>query len=193
MTIYDITRVFQEAPVYPGDIKPEITERNDFGEGAKCSQIKAGSHSGTHADAFSHFIMDGVTIDDMPLDYYCGSCRVVTVPNNGLIKQEDLLGKLGGAERVILHTGGNAFLSEDAAAYLVNCRIKTIVTDSVSIGPQDNEVSIHLSLMRGGIAIIENALLDNIKDGEYILFAFPIKYGKCDGAPVRAVLLRGDE
>lgn len=191
--IIDITRVLQEAPVYPGDIRAEINERTDFGGAARCSVINAGSHSGTHADAFSHFIKDGLTIDQMPLENYCGPCLVLTVPKNSLIQQEDLQGKLGGAERIILHTGGNSFLSEDAANYLVNCRIKAVVTDAVSIGPNDNEAAIHISLMRSGIAIIENAVLDQVEDGKYFLFAFPVKYGDCDGAPVRAVLLRGDE
>lgn len=193
MTIIDITRVFQEAPVYPGDILPEITERSDSDGIARCSIIHAGSHSGTHADAFSHFIKGGLTIDKMPLENYCGPCLVISVPNNCLIQQDDLQGKLAGAERIILHSGGNAFLSEDAANYLINCKIKTLVTDAVSVGPADNEAAIHLLLMREGIAIVENADLDHVEDGKYFLFAFPAKYGDCDGAPVRAVLLRGDE
>ena len=44
-------------------------------------------------------------------------------------------------------------------------------------------------LMEGGAAIVENAVLSGVPDGDYLIFAFPVKYGGCDGAPVRAVLI----
>ena len=189
MKIFDISRVAQDAPVYPGDPAPVIEELESPGAGARCSRITAGSHSGTHADAFSHFLADGLPIDQMPLENYCGPCRVVSVPDAELICQENLQGRLGGAERIALHTGGNVFLCEEAAEYIVSCGIRALVTDSVSVGPADNEAVIHRILMNGGVAIVENADLEGVPDGDYLLFAFPVKYGGCDGAPVRAVLL----
>ena len=36
-------------------------------------------------------------------------------------------------------------------------------------------------------------MLDETPDGDYLLFAFPMKYAGCDGAPVRAVLLADTE
>ena len=189
MKIFDITRTAQEAPVYPGDSAVTIEALESPGAGARCSRITAGSHSGTHADAFSHFLADGLTIDKMPLENYCGPCRVLTVPGAELICQSDLQGRLGGAERIALHTDGNIFLCEEAAEYIVSCGIRALVTDAVSVGPADNEAAIHRILMNGGVAIVENAVLTDVPDGDYLLFAFPVKYGGCDGAPVRAVLL----
>jgi len=188
MKIYDISRTMQDAPVYPGDQVPQITETGVPGH-VRSSTILAGSHSGTHADAFSHFLADGQTIDAMPLENYCGPCRVLTVPGEELVKLDDLRGRLGGAERLAIRSGGAAFLCEEAAEYIAGCGIKALVTDSVSVGPADNEASIHVTLMQSGVAIIENAVLDGVPDGDYLLFAFPVKYGGCDGAPVRAVLL----
>lgn len=192
MKIYDITRTFQDAPLYPGDAAPEIYPTERAG-GVRCSQIRAGSHSGTHADAFSHFLADGRSIDDMPLENYCGPCRVLTVPGGDLITVEDLRGRLSGAQRLALHTGGDAYLCEQAAEYIVACGVRALVTDAVSVGPSDNEAMIHGILMNGGVAIVENAILDGTPDGDYLLFAFPVKYGGCDGAPVRAVLLGSGE
>ena len=188
MKIYDISRTLQDAPVYPGDQVPQITETAAHAN-VRCSTISAGSHSGTHADAFSHFLADGLTIDAMPLEHYCGPCRVLTVPADELIKLDDLRGRLGGVERLAIRSGGVSFLCEEAAEYIAGCGIKALITDSVSVGPADNEASIHITLMQGGVAIIENAVLDGVPDGDYLLFAFPVKYGGCDGAPVRAVLL----
>lgn len=193
MKIYDITRTLQDAPVYPGDESPVI-EARECGGAFHSSTIKAGSHSGTHADAFSHLLQDGLTIDAMPLENYCGRCRVLSVPEDQeLIRQDDLKGRIGGAERILLHSGGTSFLCEEAAEYLAGCGILALVTDSVSVGPADNEESIHRILMENSVAIIENAVLDGVPDGDYLMFAFPIKYGGCDGAPVRAVLVTEGE
>ena len=60
---------------------------------------------------------------------------------------------------------------------------------TLSVAPDDNERNIHELLMGGNVAVIENAVLDGVEDGDYLLFAFPVKYGGCDGAPVRAVLI----
>ena len=192
MKIYDITRAFQDAPLYPGSAAPEISPMEDVG-GARCSRIVADSHAGTHADAVSHFYADGATIDAMPLENYCGPCRVLTVPGDGLITLEDLRGRLGGVQRLALHTGGKGYLCEQAAEYIVACGVLALVTDAVSVGPADNEAMIHGILMNGGVAIVENAVLDAVPDGDYLLFAFPMKYAGCDGAPVRAVLLQDGE
>jgi len=43
--------------------------------------------------------------------------------------------------------------------------------------------------MGPGLAVIENVVLDGVADGDYMLCAFPVKIGACDGAPVRAVLI----
>ena len=194
MRIFDISRSLQYAPVYPGDTAPIMEQVKDIDSGYRSSRISAGSHAGTHADAFSHFLPEGSSIDDMPLENYCGPCRVLSVSAEELICQEDLQGRLGGAERLALRTGGDVYLCEEAAEYIVSCGIRALVTDAVSVAPPDNEAAIHRILMNGGVAIVENALLDGVPDGDYLLFAFPIKIAGCDGAPVRAVLLcEGEE
>lgn len=195
MKIIDITRSLLEAPVYPGSDSARIETVSSMADGAECnvSLVTADSHIGTHADAPSHFLTDGASIDLVPLDNYCGKCRVITVPPDTLIKLEDIRGKIAGYDRIVLHGGGNAQLCEEAADYLAACRIKALVTDAISVGPQDNERAIHETLLAAGVAIVENAVLDGVEDGEYLLFAFPAKYTGCDGAPVRAVLIQGDD
>ncbi len=191
MKIIDITRTLQEAPVYYKDepAKFELVQSLENGDECNASVITAGVHLGTHADAFSHYIADGATIDSMPLEHYCGKCRVLTVPSDTLVKLSDIKGRLSGSERLVLRSGGSSYLCEQAAEYIAACGIKAIVTDAVSIAPADNEKSIHEILMNGDVAVIENVCLDGVEDGDYLLFAFPVKYGGCDGAPVRAVLI----
>ena len=191
MKIIDISRVAQEAPLYPGTEPMKIERISDLSQGGDCnlSLITADSHIGTHADAFSHFLGDsGLTIDRMPLDSYCGAAHVLSVAPGRIITVEDVRGRIQGCKRLILH-GDGAVLSEAAAAYLVSCGVILLVTDATSVAPQDNAFNVHYILFKGGIAVIENAVLDDVPDGDYLIFAFPVKYGGCDGAPVRAVLL----
>ena len=150
------------------------------------TRITADSHIGTHADAFSHFFDDGKTIEQMPLENYCGRCRLITFMDE-MIKLSDIRGRLEGCERLVMR--GGAFLTEEAAEYIAMCRVKLVVTDAISVGPESNERAIHQILMENGCAIVENAVLVGMCDGDYIIFAPPIKYAGCDGAPVRAVLI----
>jgi len=195
MKIIDITRTVQDAPLYHGGVQAVIAPLTSIRSGDDYNEclITAASHIGTHADAPTHYIDDDDrSIDKMGLDLYCGNCRVVSVPANTLIKVNDIRGKIEGVKKIVLHGGGKSYLCEEAAEYLIACGVHTIVTDALSVAPPDNERIVHEILMRAGAAIVENVILDEVPDGRYIIFAFPIKYGGLDGAPVRAVLVAQD-
>lgn len=191
MKIIDITRTLQEAPLYHEDEPAKIEAIKAMEQGDECnvSRFTGCVHLGTHADAFSHYQADGTTIDNMPLEHYCGKCRVLTVPSDTLIKLSDIKGRIAGSERIALRSGGSSYLCEQAAEYIAACGLKALLTDAISVAPSDNEASIHQLLNGGEVAVIENVVLDGVEDGDYLLFAFPVKYGGCDGAPVRAVLI----
>ena len=192
MKIIDITRTVQEAPLYPGS-SPVVVERvSDIQKGAHAnvSMITSGSHIGTHADAFSHFVKEStVGIDRMELTHYYGKCRVITVPEKTLITQEIMDGKIDNCERLVIHGNGHSYLTKEAAEYIVDKAVITIVTDALSIAPPDNEAEIHNIILGCEIAVVENVTLEGVTDGDYTLCAFPVKIGDCDGAPVRAVLI----
>jgi len=195
MKIIDISRVVQEAPIYPGSSPLRIEQVFDMQKGAlfNVSKITTGSHMGTHADAGKHFLKDNnIGIDRMELSHYYGPCRVLSFPENTLITKEIIEGKINNCERLVIHGDGCCFFTKDAANYLIEMGIKTVVTDAMSVAPPDNEAEIHQIIMAPGTAVVENVILDGVEDGDYILCAFPIKIGDCDGAPVRAVLLAED-
>ena len=192
MKIIDISHIAQEAPIYPGSPPIQIDKVSDMQKGAHCnsSMITAGSHMGTHADAFTHFLKDSkIGIDKMELSFYYGPCRVITIPGNTLITREDLEGRITGCTRLIIHGGGSIYLTKSAADYIVEKGIITVVTDACSIAPSGKSTEIHEAVMAPGLAVVEGVALDGVEDGDYILCAFPIKIGGCDGAPVRAVLI----
>jgi arylformamidase len=194
MKIIDITRNVQEAPLYPGTPAPEIERICDVnkGDAYSVSRYVFTTHLGTHADAQSHFLAGASmkNIEQMPLDRYYGPARVVSVPQNALVTRKDLQGRIDGVERLVLHGGGKSYLTKEAANYLVEAGIKTIVTDAWSVAPLDNEKEIHQIVLGAEIAIVENVILDNVADGDYTLSAFPLKIKGSDGAPVRAILAK---
>lgn len=196
MKIIDITRIAQDAPIYPGSSPIEIDRVFDMKKGApfNASMITAGSHMGTHADAFCHFSKEDkvAAIEQMDLNLYYGPCRVITVAENTPITLDALKGRLDGCERVVIHGGGYSYLEKDAAEYIAGMGMKAIVTDAWSIAPLDNEEEIHNIIFGARLAVVENVILDHVTDGDYILCAFPTKLKGCDGAPVRAVLMTED-
>ncbi|MDR1941986.1 MAG: cyclase family protein [Endomicrobium sp.] len=192
MKIYDISRTLQEAPLYKGDEPPEITQiKSVYKEKDlySLSKITMFSHSGTHADAFSHFLKFAQNIDEMDLDLFYGPAKVITF-NEGILKKEDLKDKLNNVQRLIIRGNGKSFLSKDGAQFLSSKKVKLIVTDALSVAASDNEAEIHKILFSAGIGAVENAVLDAVSDGDYILSAFPVKIKGCDGAPARAVLIK---
>ena len=192
MILYDITRTVQDAPLYPGSAPAVFRRMSDVsrGDAYSLTLITADSHLGTHADAPAHFLPDGPGIDRLDPALFCGPCRVLTPDAEELIPLDALRGRAEGAERLLLHTNGHAALCEEAAEYLAGLSdLKLVGTDALSIGPEDNEAAIHRTLLGAGLAVLENLILDGVPDDDYILFAPPVKYRDCDGAPVRAILL----
>ncbi|MCL1991545.1 MAG: cyclase family protein [Spirochaetes bacterium] len=192
MKLIDISRNIQDAPVYPGGKPPKVEQIFSMknGDPFNASKISTGCHVGTHADATMHFVATSdVGIDKMPLKHYYGLCRVVTVPENALVSRAMLEGKIDNCQRLVIHGGGKSYLTKEAADYIVEKGVITVVTDAWSVAPLDNEIEIHQTLLGAGLAIVEQVLLDEVADGEYTLCAFPMKIAGCDGAFVRAVLV----
>jgi len=191
MKIIDVSRNLQESPVYKGDEPPEISQIKSVYKPKdlySLSKIAMSSHSGTHADAFSHFLKFSKSIDEMDLNLFYGKALVKTF-KEGLIGAKDVENFNSSGERLVIRGQGKSFLSKEAAQVLAGKKIKLAATDALSIAGKDNEAEVHKILFGAGIAVIENLDLSNAADGEYKIAAFPIKIKNCDGAPVRAVLI----
>ena len=57
-------------------------------------------------------------------------------------------------------------------------------------GESIGDRTVHRILLENEIAVLEGAKLSDVPAGEYFLFAAPVPFGGCDGAPVRAVLVK---
>lgn len=192
MKYYDITQELFSSNVYPGDKAPKYTRISDMEDGKVCNitELEMNAHNGTHVDAPRHFVKDGLTIEQLPLETLIGECEVVSF--DCPVKREELE-KLRLSERGVkrLLCKGKCYLTAEAAKYLSECGILLVGVETQSIGAVESPAEVHVELLSHGIIALEGIVLDDVPCGKYTLFAAPIKLGGSDGAPCRAVLIEG--
>jgi arylformamidase len=179
--------------------------------GVNTLQISFGNHLGTHVDAPLHLIAGGKSIDQLPLDTYCGSAVVLDLPKgpNGGVGGEDLSAArpvVKAGDIVLIHTGWgdkinaqnyashHPFLTEGGAHWLVEKRVSMVGMDvqSVDLPHSLREKGFAYTslrtLLRNGIPAIHNLTnLDRVAGRRVKLFSFPINFKGVDGAPARVV------
>jgi len=192
MKIYDITQELFSGNVYPGDPSPSYERELKMEEGAPCNltRFQMGAHNATHLDAPFHFYNSGKTIEQIELSRCIGPCSVIEI--SGHDKQEELIKTLEACQKRIL-IKGNSVVTLDFAKQLNQLDILLVGVEVQSVGAIDAPMPVHLELLGKDVVLLEGLVLDEIKVGEYFLFAAPIKLGGCDGAPCRAILLKFDE
>lgn len=190
---------------WPGDPECHIKRVNRMEDGAVCNltHLSMSAHTGTHMDAPRHFIADGLTMEQMPLEAVMGRCRVFELDCEGQITADDLKKlKFVPRQRVLFKTRNSTrnwamkefdkdFISirKDAAQYLVEQGVVTVGVDYLSIGGYGKDVvETHQIMLGAGIWVIEGLNLSEIKDGYHELICLPIKLEGADGAPCRVVL-----
>jgi arylformamidase len=172
------------------------------------SVLSFGSHQGTHLDAMAHFIADGRTIEQMPLEWFYGPARVLRVPRQagGMIDTRDLRPFerwLVPEAKIILDTGWHARFGQpefftgfpsitvDAARYLASRKIRLLGMDLPTPGREWLDLH-HVLLARDvEMVLVEGlAALDRVPD-EFVFAGFPLHLPGRDGSPIRAVAICG--
>jgi arylformamidase len=184
-------------------VKIERVMDLEHGDAASVSSMSMGVHTGTHMDAPVHFQRGGIGIDQMPLEATLGLARVIEIRDPVSIRRAELEpAKLQPGERVLFRTRNSercwqtdafvedfVFIAREAAAYLAECRVRTVGVDYLSVGGfrEDGEAT-HLALLQAGIWVIEGLNLSQVRAGTYELICLPLRIAGGDGAPARAVL-----
>ena len=192
--------------VFPGDPTFSVAAHFTLEMPQRCvvSRLELGSHQGTHLDALSHFLAEGKTIDQMPLDWFYGPARVLRIPKSAgdEISAEDFLPHeawLTEGAKIIYETGWHrefgreAFftefpsLTQDAARYLASKKLRLLGMDTPT--PSRDYYEVHHLLLGAEIVVVESlAHLDTVPD-EFVLAAFPLPFAGLDGSPIRAVAI----
>lgn len=179
----DITQELFSGKVYPGDTPPRYTRASDMARGDECTvtDLSMCAHNGTHFDAPAHYIRGGRTADRMELSLFYGDCAVRSLAGG-------FAEAFAGTDTMRFLIKGDFSLSEEDARALAG-RFLLVGCEAQSIG----SAAVHRILLAEGVAILEGLDLSAAPEGNYVLCAFPLKLGRSDGAPVRAVLLEEEE
>jgi arylformamidase len=194
---------------WPTDTPPRFERIKDVDKGDQVTltEMTIISHTGTHIDAPLHFIYQGRTIEEMPLDAVIGRVRVIGIKDNESIKREELEAhRIRRGERILFKTRNSktvyqtdefvedyVFLTAEAARFLVERGVRIIGLDYISVGSIKSESNVretHETLLRNGVWIIEGLILSAVKTSRYELICLPLKLARGDAAPARAILRR---
>ncbi|NOY98881.1 MAG: cyclase family protein [Chloroflexi bacterium] len=209
MTLYDISLpISPDLPVWPGDppIVLEQVTSMDAGGDANVSRLAAGVHIGTHVDAPHHFLNDGRTVEDLPLDVLTGPCFVLHLADDVDAVTAAVLDAApipAGTSRLLLRTRNSALwarrerefqtdfvaVTADGAAWLVAHGVRLVGVDYLSVAPFDAPVPTHQVVLQAGMVVIEGCDLSRVPAGNYDLYCLPLKLVGADGAPARAILV----
>lgn len=192
--IIDISQELFSCRVFPGDPVPERRILSSMADGASynLTALSMCAHNGTHVDAPCHFIRDGKSIDQLPIEVFEGPCWVTR--HEGMVSGEDASAILERArarhcdKRILI--AGKATVTEAAARVFAQARLCLLGNESQTVGPEDAPMQVHLILLGAGCVLLEGIVLRNVEEGEYILHAVPLKLGGSDGAPCRAYLTK---
>ncbi len=120
-------------PAWPGDPRFRVTPIRgiDRGDGYTLSELRLGTHTGTHIDAPRHVFEEGAPVHRTPLEVLCGPARVLDLrgwervdgpvlravwPTVRQVGRPPGLEEEYGALRVLLKTDGSARWLSDPAA-----------------------------------------------------------------------------
>jgi arylformamidase len=203
--IIDVTAPLSpHLPTFPGDppFQMDSIYRIADGQPYNVTRLSLSTHSGTHVDAPYHFLADGATVDQLPLEILMGKARVVELSVLDRIERDDLEAlDLRDDIRVLIKTRMSGqlrnsafqedfvYLTPDAARYLVQAGIKLVGIDYLSIEKfQSKEYASHHALLGAGVVVIEGLDLSEAEPGEYDMTCLPLRIAGADGAPARVVL-----
>ncbi len=202
--LIDITRTIGlDTLTYPGDEGPDLQQTSSIADGgiADCTRLHLSAHCGTHLDAPSHFIDGGKTIDELPLSSFRMPAYVVStgddarvevkhIQNLPLIPGEAVLFK---TRNVLLprnkYRSDYVYVSSEAATLLAKWKAGLVGIDYLSVdGPSDDSFPAHMALLGAGVLIMEDAMLDDVGTGKYMLTCYPLRLNGVEASPCRAVL-----
>jgi kynurenine formamidase len=206
MKLIDLTHpLVHGQPTFPSDPKLAIIPHGTVATMKfNISQVLMGTHQGTHLDAMYHFLDDGKTIDQMPLDWFYGPARLLRLSRSAgeTITADDLRQHerhLQPGAKIVVATGWHKqfgapnYFTEfpsftiEAARYLASRELRLLGMDMPTPGKDWYEIH-HILLARDVEMVLVEGLanLDALPD-EFTFIGFPLNFQGRDGSPIRAV------
>ena len=199
-------------PVWPTSPLPVVEPVGVVArDGYAIERVSCLTHTGTHIDAPSHFLEDGLTVDRIPADRLVGRAAVLDLRRDlaGPVIPDQVIHNHWPTsfppEIVLLETGWSHLrtptrkylyefpgISPSTAAWIADQGVRGVGTDTLGIDPYANtQFEAHKVLLGKGIWILE--ALDHLEElsenRAYTLIAAPLKIGGASGAMARVFAL----
>lgn len=175
MKIIDLSETLQHGmDVYPGDPEVSIALVHHYdAQGWLLRNLQMGSHTGTHVDAFSHMDAQGASLDEMPLERFCGLAVISHIDQ-----------PLPSAIGLIFREGD---LTEDHLARILDSGAPFIaVGDSATM-----TVELERALLKNQVVTFTRLINCHQlpSDQPFFFFGLPLKISQGDGSPIRAIAI----
>jgi arylformamidase len=194
---------------WPGDPPVEVLPHRRIanGDAANVSELRIGTHTGTHVDPPVHFVEGADGIDRVALEVMVGPAAVVDARGlSGALGVDELesLAIPEGAERVLFRSDNSELwrklpttfpddyvcLAPEGARWIVERGIRLVGVDFLSVEKKGSPGHpTHVTLLTAGVVIVEGLNLGDVEPGAYTLACLPLRIVAGDGGPSRAVLL----
>ncbi len=192
---------------FPGDPEPQIKGPSDEQGSWRVSELRIGTHTGTHVDAASHYFPDGKTLDQYPLERFLVPAVVavtIGLGENSAIDRTALSGSLSRIPKgggLLIRTDWDAYwgtesymrhpyVSPEAAEAIVASGVRLVGIDTLNVDSTvDGSHRAHETLLGNDCLIVENlrGLAQLQESVVYQLSVLPLLLQGLDGSPVRAV------
>jgi arylformamidase len=181
------------------------------------ADLKFNIHEGTHIDPPYHFVENGATIDEIPVETLIAPGFIFRVPGVAAGEAislekvlasakppDDLQGYIVIVDTAWGKTASGAeyyskapYLSQPLADWLVAKRVRAVglvnPPDKVDPPPRHGDAPIHRTLLGNDVLIIENLTnLDAISSERFTVIALPLKIARGCGGPTRVVAVLGE-
>ena len=196
--------------MWPGDPLVEVLPRRQManGDAANVSEVRMGTHTGTHVDPPEHYVPGTAGIDQVPLEILLGRCVVADARGlSGPLGPDELegLNVPDGVERLLLKSDNSeiwrrlpaAFpeeyvcLSPSGARWVVERGIRMVGVDFLSVEEKGSPGHpTHVELLSNGVVIVEGLDLGLVEPGVLTVAVLPLKIVDGDGGPARAILMQ---
>jgi arylformamidase len=211
LEIVDLSVALSEAmPKFPAEWFPpfavEEVHPPTVGRSRRFTSLQLFAHNATHVESSDHVMLDGATIDTLPLDYFAGFPVIVDlrdVPESTEVPLDLVRDRLRSSDPggvILLMTSyddrkwGQAdfwqrspWLSVEAAEYIASTKPALIGLDFQTEKPLSTDFLVHRALMAEGAVLCEYLFNLERMDGDALFLALPIKIAGVEAAPVRAV------
>jgi arylformamidase len=193
---------------FPGDPVFELQQafQTSAGDAFNLSTLRMGTHTGTHIDPPAHYLVNGQTVDQLPLDTLIGPGIVLDLRSHACIDRcllersplqdfKRILFKTDNSPKLLARqfTPDYVYLTDDGAEFLIERGTILVGIDYLSIEQYGNKgAPVHHRLLGAGVVVVEAVNLALTPPGPCDIFCLPLNIHQGDGAPARVVIRRAE-